>query len=213
MQKTIVLLANSIKLGGRCIAGVEVQRQDGPSEWTVVKETASRPKWIRPVSNVDDGEVPLEMAVRFSNLDIVKLTKATRSPSGYQSENYLFGDIEKIDALPSTARNLSSIVQDPGDQLFGNRGKAVPDEKIHLIDHSLIFVKPEQFSSYSTRSSSGSAQKRGIFTLNEVEYDLPITDPGFVLGSEKEKKTFLTLSLGVLHNGWHSKLIAGVFCV
>ncbi len=70
----IVCLANSKKHGDRCIAGIET----------------STGKWIRPVSNLDDGRVPINMCLVDGEeplpLDILEIPLATTG-SGYECEN------------------------------------------------------------------------------------------------------------------------------
>ncbi len=72
----IICLANSQKHGDRCIAGIEV----------------STGKWIRPVSNLDDGRVPRNVCLVNGEepklLDILEIPLAEASP-GYECENRL----------------------------------------------------------------------------------------------------------------------------
>jgi hypothetical protein len=72
----IICLANSQKHRERCIAGVEI----------------STGKWIRPVSNLDDGRVPLNVCLVNGEepklLDILEIPLAETSP-GYECENRL----------------------------------------------------------------------------------------------------------------------------
>ena len=52
---------------------------------------------------------------------------------------------------------------------------------------------------------------------NGVEYDLPVTDPDFSEKADYDVESlngsdayYMTISLGVEHQGWHSKLVANV---
>ena len=70
----IICLANSKKHGDRCIAGIET----------------STGKWIRPITNLDDGRVPINMCLVDGEepkpLDILEIPLATTG-SGYECEN------------------------------------------------------------------------------------------------------------------------------
>ncbi len=72
----IICLANSLKHRDRCIAGIDV----------------STGKWIRPVSNLDDGRVSRDVCLVNGEepklLDILEIPLADSSP-GYECENRL----------------------------------------------------------------------------------------------------------------------------
>lgn len=98
--------------------------------------------------------------------------------------------------------------------LFGNRGKAVSEDVIDSVDHSLTLIKVTDFQINKRDSDE---QLRIDFVYNHNRYDLPITDIDFIqIYNENEallKNTnclYLAISLGIFNNGWHSKLIAGV---
>jgi hypothetical protein len=100
--------------------------------------------------------------------------------------------------------------------IFGNRGKAVSEDVIDKVDHSLTLIKVSDFEIYKRESDS---QLRMKFEFNNVHYDLPITDLNFIEVYTEDgnllrnvESLYLTISLAVNHNGWHSKLIAGVLC-
>ena len=72
----IICFANSKKHGERCIAGIET----------------STGKWIRPVSNLDDGRIPRNICLVDGEdpklLDVLEIPLATTGP-GYECENRL----------------------------------------------------------------------------------------------------------------------------
>ena len=73
-MRQIICLANSKKHGDRCIAGIET----------------STGKWIRPITNLDDGRVPINICLVDGEepkpLDILEIPLATTG-SGYECEN------------------------------------------------------------------------------------------------------------------------------
>ena len=98
--------------------------------------------------------------------------------------------------------------------LFGNRGKAVHEEDVNLLDHSLVFIKVNRYNVFIKPENN---QLRMNFLYNSVEYDLPIMDINFEAQFRYNNKIldgvthlYLTISLAVAHNNWHSKLIAGI---
>jgi hypothetical protein len=79
--KTIVCLANSRKLTGRCVAG---------KEW----DGHAAGAWCRPVSARDRGELTAERwyARTWRDprlLDLIEMALLNPHPSGYQTENHL----------------------------------------------------------------------------------------------------------------------------
>lgn len=53
------------------------------------------------------------------------------------------------------------------------------------------------------------------FTFNDDTYEIPITDPTFIDAYKSDKSllsnssnVFVVMSLGVLYQNWHSKLVA-----
>src|SRR5687767_486764 len=80
-KKTIICLANSRKLSGRCIAGKEI----------ISGKVSS---WVRPISNRLTGELSEEDR-RYPDgqdakmLDIIEIPMIEAKPHSYQSENHL----------------------------------------------------------------------------------------------------------------------------
>ncbi|MCC6781156.1 MAG: hypothetical protein IT537_31675 [Hyphomicrobiales bacterium] len=82
--KTIICLANSRKIAGRCVAGKEISGgKIGP--------------WIRPISGRPTGELSEEDR-RFENgqdpklLDVVRIPMIEPRPHDFQTENHLIDD-------------------------------------------------------------------------------------------------------------------------
>ncbi|KAF0120166.1 MAG: hypothetical protein FD151_1743, partial [bacterium] len=137
-------------------------------------------------------------------------------PNGYQSENATFkpDSIKKIGKISLSEENLDRFIDMDQYNLFGNKGKAVSEDVIDSVENSLTLIKVTDFQ-VNRKDSDG--QLRIDFVFNHNRYDLPITDIDFIQRyNENEtllKNTnclYLAISLGIFHNGWHSKLIAGV---
>jgi hypothetical protein len=125
--------------------------------------------------------------------------------------------IKLIGAYPKDG--LSRLCERTRPLIFGNKGRAVAHEAISHLDHSLMLIQIDDFMIDETPSEKhpGNLQYRLEFKFKDNFYDLPITDPDFLeeykidcdcFGGNEDK--FITLSLGLDHNDFHSKLVAGI---
>ena len=134
--KEIICLANSRKLGNRCIAGKDVKTH----------------KWIRPVSSRDTGELRL-FQIRYDNreipkiLDIIKIPFNQEKSEFCQPENELIsmGKWAKLGIYP---KNELDILCDETPTLWKNfsyyNDKIAEDYiKKHGVKSSLLLIKPE----------------------------------------------------------------------
>ena len=218
MKKTFVCLANSKKYGERCIAGVEISNYDG-AQYSVVSSN-SEPKWIRPVSSREHGEVSTELVGKVRLLDIIEFEVSSECARGYQSENVFFDEssLKVIGRLDLVSRNVAQFQNTGTTLLFGNRGKAVHVDMIDQITSSLILIKPDAVQFHEVTYPNGKHQLRCKFHFGGNEYDLPVTDIDFCerfdknpSGANKFSDHYFTISLGVEYNEFHYKLIAAVF--
>ena len=56
MKKHFICLANSFKYAGRCLGGIEIEMKD--NKYTIVRNENGTPKWIRPISFEEHGQLP-----------------------------------------------------------------------------------------------------------------------------------------------------------
>ncbi|HYG15409.1 MAG TPA: hypothetical protein VEC12_06605 [Bacteroidia bacterium] len=212
MVSRFICLANSLKRGGRCIAGILVNEKNQP-----LLENG-KPKWIRPITHTDHGELPENLTRHIKLLDIVEI-EITGTPEEvyHQGENVFFKDASLCIKGAFEKENLASFC-DNRDRIFGGKGKAVAAEDICQLGHSLVMVKTPVFN-FAERCYNDSPKKqvRAVFTYHANEYDLPVTDPVFLslFKQNKEffnnyKRVYLCLSLGINWENWHYKLAAGV---
>lgn len=209
MKTRIVCLANSYKEGGRCIAGIELNKNN---------ELPHDLKWIRPVCNTLHGEIPTMLVQHIKPLDILKFKIIANASEGFQSENVFFDkkSLKRIGTfdnskLPDLCFYLSPF-------LFESKGKAISEEGIGQLNHSLILISTRVFEIVERKyEEKPNSQIRIKFDYNSNEYDLPVTDPLFL---DKYKNNnhvlsgvtllYLVVSLGILHEGWHYKLVASI---
>lgn len=214
-DKTIVCLANSRKISGRCIAGKEV---DG---------TKYR-GWIRPVSKREAGEISEEDR-RFQDgsypglLDVVQISFIEPRPAGFQTENHLIDDgfyWEKV-GTRSMASLRSALDEGPlwlnaSSSVHGLRDRIV-EEKAAELTSSLKLIEVADLA-ISVALEGPKRKVRGRFSLNNVQYILAITDPGiereYLAKNDGEYQfgaALLCISLGEPFNGFAYKLIAAIF--
>lgn len=82
--KTILCLANSRKLSGRCIAGKEKLRR-GYGEWI-------RPVSARPSEEISEEERRYENGQSAQILDVISVPMREPRPGAHQTENHLIDD-------------------------------------------------------------------------------------------------------------------------
>ena len=212
MITRFVCLANSYKEGGRCIAGIEVDLNNNP----IILD--GKPKWTRPVCNTQHGEISTDIAAAFHILSIIEIEVINAKPDGYQSENVTFIE-SSIKTIGSMNRNGLKNFLSNHNLIFSNRGKAVSEETIETLNYSLMLISVTEFEVHLVKYSEEQEhpQKRLKFNYNSVSYDLPITDPVFKNKHDTNPNVlsgtaqiYLSLSLAVENNGWHSKLVAGI---
>ena len=212
MPTKFICLANSFKEGGRCLAGIELDANNNP---VLVN---GRPKWIRPICNTAHGEVPNHIAQPFQILDIIQINITENKPENHQSENVAFNE-NTIRVIGNFNRSQLSPLCDNRNLIFGNRGKAVSQDSIGGLNHSLMLVDVNQFEVtqkvYDDRRER--PQTRLVFTYNTNRYDFPVTDPVFLHRYQTNpdllegvNQVYLSLSLGVIWEDWYYKLVAGI---
>jgi|GEM_PF-371193 len=209
----IVCLANSFRVGGRCLGGIELDQNNNP----VIQN--GRPKWIRPVCNTEHEEVPTHLVSHISLLDIVEFQAIQATGHGHQSENVLFNtnSIQTNGRFPIS--RLNTITDNNRfNLLFVNRGAAVPEHLVDSLNHSLMLLELTNFET-NERIFEGKPfpQIKLSFKHNENLYNFPITDPSFLHKYginnnilQGKQRVYVSLSLAAPHEGWSSKLIAGI---
>jgi hypothetical protein len=213
MPIRFVCLANSKKEGGRCVAGILLDKNNKP----IIGKLG--PKWIRPIYNNEHGEIPTGLVSHIQILDIVEIEVDTYQTQGYQSENASF-DENSIDVVDSyQIAELGGLCEDERPKLFGNTGKAIHPDKIYLLHYSLMLIQVDDFTVHEKphEYNPDKTQFRLEFLYKRNKYDFAITDPVF-LGNYKKNDQylsgvstlFLTLSVGVKHMDWYHKLVAGI---
>ena len=178
--KSIVCLATSRKMSGRCIAGKEVSDSGyGP--------------WLRPVSDRPDAEIVISHR-QYQNgdepklLDIIQIPMNSPKPHGHQTENHLidarFYWVKK-GVVPWN--DLAGLADTPptlwtnDDSSKGGSNDRVSEASARRIKSSLILIKPEQVTiQVVTPGAYFNDFKRKIradFYYKGIHYNFSMTDP------------------------------------
>lgn len=216
MDKYFLCLANSYKYGNRCLAGVELERKN--SNFKLKQDTWGHPIWVRPVNRwTEAGAIPNEEASEIAIFDVVLLSNAEHCAEGAQVENYYYGDLEVVDSMEATAQLLQALSKANRKVLFGNTYASISHKQYCRMDYSVLMIKAEDVECYLKERYGKQPQPRMGFVYNQIHYDFPVTDPDFrhLMKSNLEDANiydtyYLTLSLSMLCEDRHFKLVAGV---
>ena len=203
--KRIVCLANSRKMGGRCVAGKEVLDNRRPG------------RWVRPVSDREHEEVSvderrLEHGSEPQVLDVIDVPVLSARPQGYQQENWLldptrrWGKVDRIDwnDLPQWAAGETLWMN--GYSSGKGHNDRVPEDLAASLNSSLFLIRADRLQVHiSYNSENESYQLRGEFRYKRHIYSLRITDPISESRAEElgsgvvaiDDERFLTISLEV----------------
>lgn len=219
-SKEILILANSRKLGGRCVAGIDI----------------TNGRWVRPVSDRPHAEVSaIERRYQDGSepklLDVVSIPLLRYSPSAYQTENWLldpdyFWGWKRTDGPES----LESLVDDldlwpcnAPETRFDLNNRVSIDEAASLTDSlRLIRVRDLRFRVYEPGAGYEGSKLRvqASFTHQRIEYRARVTDPTVERDYLARQDgwcdigdAYLAVSLSEPFEGYVYKLVAGVILV
>ncbi|MEZ4503017.1 MAG: hypothetical protein R3C39_10365 [Dehalococcoidia bacterium] len=213
--KRIVILANSDKPGGRCVAGIEL---------------SDPPQLIRPVSarlsqELSWDERRYEDGTEPALLDLVDIRITQHLPTTVQQENWLIdptGRWVKVGHLG--ARDLDNLVYSQTGPLWANEGSSRNGLRNRFSQanalgakDSLRLLKPSELSVHVEDGWNG-RELNGEFTFDGSVYKLRITDPEFTgawaqaeHGTYAIEDAYVTVSVTEpFLDGNHYKVIAAI---
>lgn len=223
-HKRILVLANSFKSHGRCVAGREI------------KADGSLGPWIRPISNHGEGEfngyeTHLENGSQVEVLQRVSIPLDRWANDPYQPENWLThgvgnwrdasGDFPLV-PLAALAESPPDLWQEPGRFAeWASHGwlQSNPPKQ------SLYIIRPENLR-IRVESRDDKERWRAVFRYRGVGYNFSITDPIFLhkhaawprgktlpieAPLRREDHCLLCISLGMMWQGKHYKIAATIF--
>jgi len=218
--KRIVCLANSRKLNGRCVAGIEIDQ-------------GKRTGWIRPVSAREHEEVS-EYERQYQDgsdprlIDVMDVPLIAPKPRDYQQENWLLDPnaywqrVARLtwNDLPSLADPAGPLWID-GDSTHNGMNDRIASPQATAPRSSLRLVRVHglTLSVFKPGEAFGNAKRRvqGRFRHEGADYRLWVTDPVYERaylakpdGNYAIGESFVTISLGEPHNGYCYKLVAAI---
>ena len=202
----LLCLANSYKEGGRCIAGVMLDEHNNP----IIEN--NQPIWIRPIFKAKNGQIPNELCVTITPLDIIEIDNTNKIGTGYQLENTTFKE-DKITIVARADNSILSNLYSSTEFIFNNNKKAFTEDTIKEVNHSLILIKVSDFNIIEKTYP----KIRIEINYKNNCYDLPVTDPVFLNNYKKNKDILdnieninVVLSIGAVHNGFYNKLVSSI---
>ena len=214
----VLCLANSKKLGGRCIAGIDVDSG----------------RWIRPVHRRQGGEFyPYELLYEDGSsidlLDVFQFAEKGEAGTLYHPEDVLAEGAWDFDR-PASAKDFKLVKEslDSGPELLGSCGDSLaePTDPEDAIEASLAVIRPGGRIIFRKEHRFNKAKFRVNFKLNGQFYDLALTDPAILTRMSKlsdgdyqpdaigvDANPYLTISLSEPFEvtGRCYKLVAAVF--
>ncbi len=198
--REIIILANSAKKGGHCVAGKDICTGE----------------WIRPVSTINGGELSREQIILTTStfsyqakpLHKVIIAFHSHAPLSNQPENHLIDSSSWRPDFKFNRENLDQYLDTPEHLWMYSRNQ---DRVVaRLFEHGLIpnhqslsLIKVKSIVYNIVLNGSGQQRVKGTFNYNGREYTFSVTDPAYCqykngpLGhSFTENDKYLCLSLG-----------------
>lgn len=200
----MVVLANSIKKGQRCVAGkcLETKKWIRPvatpfgAELTTIQSSARNPYGIYPVKTLQKVNISFKGAVPLEN----------------QPENRLVDGSEWQQRYNVSKDELTQFLDYPN-SLWGPGSRVsysdIQSKLVH-IEQSLFLVRVDNLSLYTVDFGS---KRRATFSYNGFDYDLPVTSPNFddLVYKQDGLMGILCISLGENYQGNCYKIIAAIY--
>jgi len=229
LERDILILANSRRPGGSCIAG---------------KDIATK-RWIRPIGNGDNHAITKRnQCIQYpcdnrrgcpdclnyckpNVLNIVRVDLRNHVPNGHQNENYI--NNHNFQWRLNNRNNIDcyEYLDNPNtlweNETSTSNGLFDRVKDIGSCNNSLYLIQPETFGIHVIDEGYNNEQKirlRGEFEYNGIKYNIRITDSNYEdeyltrnLGyySLISENHFLCISLAETeYHGYYYKLIAGI---
>jgi len=216
MDAYFVCLANSLKRGGRCIAGVEVKIDDARN-WTVIRKADGSPKWIRPIDETTEfGEIRIDEAKFIPLLSVVRLKSIVPIPNQSHTEDVHYTMMQVVGKVNASDEVLQQFVDNIHQVVFYGTDRAIDVPTYAAGNHSLMFVRADK-ADIVADVREDKTRYRMLMGYHGVTYDLSVTDPYYIellnekqVNIGKQPDVYVTLSLGLVYEERHHKLIAAV---
>lgn len=204
MEKEILILANSRKPGGSCVAG---KTEDH--------------KWIRVVKKFG-GSIP---KIESSNLNLLSvynfhgLEFEKDNTILYHTENHTYDNFNLIWTV-SSEDELTPYLDNPS-TIYGGTGRCLIASDALNYNYSLLFVKVKNLVICRKNTPYGVKNRCNFEYNGRIYYDISLTENtteqrfnGKNVGyTERYDNAYITVSLGIIDRGYAYKLVAGIITV
>lgn len=215
MDVYFICLANSLKRRGRCIAGIAVTIDNG--RWFIVRKEDGSPKWVRPIdATTDFGEILIGEAQAIPLLSVVKLVDIVPIPDQAHQEDVHYQQMVVVGRVEPSIDVLNQFLDQTHSVIFYGTDRSISTETYSHADHSLMFVHADK-AEIVAEVKEDKTRYRMLLTWNSVMYDLSVTDPDCIAALNEQRMSvgvlqdvYVTLSLGLIYEERHHKLIASV---
>lgn len=202
----LVILANSVKHQGHCVAG----------------KCVSNKEWYRPVSNAKGEELSGAQA-QYSNtygtymvkpLQKIVMGFSQHAPLPNQPENFVIDGENWTQRYKIDERELPAYLDHP-DDIWGIGDRVSYSDIVtgrEAISQSLYLLAVDDLHLY-VAERIGYRSRRASLSYGGVHYDFAVTDPNFgdIQRSGHETSGIVCVSLGEDYKGYCYKLVATVF--
>lgn len=215
-MERIVVLANSKKPGGYCLAGKALDNNGHIGAW------------VRPVADAAEGGLPLSRTVcrdgrQVALLDVVSADLGQAVPALHQRENRRMGPVAlrrrgrvAWDGLRLLADDASAGLWFDGESSGCGFNDRVANERLHHLQGSLKLVAVRNLVLNRTVGYEGKVKYRAEFHIGERRYNLALTDTVAIFWLTQTSRlalddAYLCVSLAVpFHDGFAYKVVAAV---
>ncbi len=176
MEQRMVVLANSRKRGGFCMAG------------KVLEENGSVSGWVRPVAPASESGLPLSRIMCSDGqpahiLDVVVQDWGPNSPILHQTENRVMGPSTLSRCGRVTWSDLATLADNPSSPLWldgysssSGRNDRVPTDHLKQLPGSLKLLAIDHLALSRTIGFEGRTKFRAEFSVGGRSYNLALTD-------------------------------------
>ena len=210
MKTQILLLANSKKPGGRCLAGIRLDTLE----------------WVRPITLAPHNSIPTEASLKAQSknplrpLDVIEVDLIEPKPFKYQRENWVCdpGTITEVGnlELEKALIQISSKIESRPWFLQDGKSRIDPEDYIRYKTNAPSLALIEVASAEISHNRAGS--RRIVFEVGKSKWDLPFTDDNYIGEDGEISRTLLCLSVGEewqprwepTNQSWHYKLVAAL---
>ena len=190
---------------------------DDSRNWAVVRKADGSPKWIRPIDETTEfGEIRIGEAQFIPLLSVVRLKSIVPIPNQSHTEDVHYTMMQVVGKVKASNEVLRQFVDNIHQVVFYGTDRAIDIPTYAAGDHSLMFVRADE-AEIVVDVREDKTRYRMLMGCHGITYDLSVTDPYYIellnekrVNIGKQSDVYVTLSLGLVYEERHHKLIAAV---